>query len=157
MSTSLGKCVTLATMKTDMRYVMNEVAKLNGRLIAQLQTMARARHVGVAETKVVRRYQAVTIVGKPKEARVECVQYNPRKHIVKIDAFKLGTTWTVVAIGKRVTPKRAVTSAPVADARAKRREALMKMRALWSDSAAAAGRTEGEDGVAYQRKLRAEW
>jgi hypothetical protein len=48
-----------------------------------------------------------------------------------------------------------VTSA--VDERAKRRDALMKMRTLWNESDVAAERVEGEDGVAYPKKLRAEW
>lgn len=41
--------------------------------------------------------------------------------------------------------------------RAKRKEALIKMRELWNNSQARANRPEGEDGVAYQKRMRAEW
>lgn len=41
--------------------------------------------------------------------------------------------------------------------RAKRKEALEKMRTLWNNSQARAKRIEGEDGMAFQKRMRAEW
>jgi hypothetical protein len=41
--------------------------------------------------------------------------------------------------------------------RAKRKEALEKMRDLWNNSQARTNRLEGEDGVAFQKRMRAEW
>ena len=41
--------------------------------------------------------------------------------------------------------------------RAKRRAALIKIRDLWNESQSGANRITGEDGVEYQKRMRAEW
>ena len=40
---------------------------------------------------------------------------------------------------------------------AKRKAALARMRALWNNSLARKNRIAGEDGVAFQKRMRAEW
>lgn len=136
---------------------MNFIAKLTGRRIAELQTIARARHVGVADSGAIKQAQVMNLLAQPNDAERRKLRYDSRILLADRTSGRTGGTWTVMAIGKRFRLKRLEKAAAAVDERAKRREALVKMRTLWNDSAASTDRAEGEDGVAYQKRLRAEW
>lgn len=135
--------------------------KLTGRRIAELQSTARARYIG--ETKDgVKQAQAISLLVQhsiPGAKRVLIYTTNG-KLAAKMNGTPSGRGLELLVLGKwwrQMRPVRAERAQPVADQRASRRAALLKMRTLWNASDAATGREAAEDGVEYQKRLRAEW
>jgi len=134
--------------------------KLTGRRIAELQSTARARYIG--ETKDgVKQAEAISLLVQhsvPGAKRVLIYTTNG-KLAAKMNGTPSSRGLELLVLGKwwrQMRPVHAERAQPV-DQRANRRAALLKMRTLWNASDAATAREAAEDGVAYQKRLRAEW
>jgi len=134
--------------------------KLTGRRIAELQSTARARYIG--ETKDgVKQAEAISLLVQhsvPGAKRVLIYTTNGTL-AAKMNGTPSSRGLELLVLGKwwrQMRPVHAERAQPV-DQRANRRAALLKMRTLWNASDAATAREAAEDGVAYQKRLRAEW